>query len=56
MTPAGFVFIGIVIGGIIGYIVGTIRERNGKNKWTAGVFYSRCDKGIPESYHYRTHK
>ena len=31
-TSAGFVFIGIVIGGVIGYIVGTIRERNGKNK------------------------
>lgn len=32
MTPAGFVFIGFLIGAIAGFVVGTIRERKGMNK------------------------
>ena len=32
MTSAGFVFIGIAVGFIAGFIVGTIRERKGMNK------------------------
>ncbi len=32
MTPAGFVFIGFLIGAFVGFIVGTARERKGKNK------------------------
>lgn len=31
-TVAGFVFVGIAIGGVAGYFVGKIRERNGKSK------------------------
>lgn len=32
MTSAGFVFVGIIIWFIAGFIVGTIRERKGMNK------------------------
>ena len=32
MTPAGYLFIGIVIGLGISFIWGTIRERKGMNK------------------------
>ena len=32
MTPAGFVFIGFLIGTFTGFIAGTIRERKGMNK------------------------
>ena len=39
-TVAGFVFVGIVIGGVAGYFVGKIRKRNGKSKkWTAEVIH-----------------
>lgn len=31
-TAAGLVFVGILLGGVGGFIWGTIRERNGKNK------------------------
>lgn len=31
-TVAVLVFVGIVIGGVAGYFVGKIRERNGKSK------------------------
>lgn len=32
MTSAGFVAVGLIVGGVIGYIVGVIRERKGMNK------------------------
>ena len=32
MTPAGFVFVGFLIGAFAGFITGTIRERKGMNK------------------------
>lgn len=32
MMSAGYVAIGLVIGGVVGFIVGTVRERKGKNK------------------------
>lgn len=32
MTPAGYLFIGLVIGLAIGFIWGTIRERKDMNK------------------------
>lgn len=32
MTPAGFVFVGFLIGAFAGFIAGTIRERKGMNK------------------------
>lgn len=32
MTGAGYLFLGILIGGAVGFVVGTIRERKGKNK------------------------
>ena len=31
-TIAGFIFLGILIGGVGGFIWGTIRERKGMNK------------------------
>lgn len=32
MTPAGYLFIGLVIGLTIGFIWGVVRERKGMNK------------------------
>ena len=32
MTPAGFVFVGFLIGAFVGFVVGTARERKGMNK------------------------
>ena len=65
MTPAGFVFIGFLIGAFAGFIAGTIRERKGMNKKKRKVKESKTDEyanlgagygqhahGIPCSYYF----
>lgn len=66
MTPAGFVFIGFLIGAFAGFIAGTIRERKGMNKKKRKVKESKTDEyanlgagygqhahGIPCSYYFK---
>lgn len=33
MTSAGYVVIGMLIGGIIAYVVGAVRQIQGKDQW-----------------------
>lgn len=66
MTPAGFVFVGFLIGAFAGFIAGTIRERKGMNKKKRKVKESKTDEyanlgagygqhahGIPCSYYFK---
>ena len=65
-TIAGFIFLGILIGGVGGFIWGTIRERKGMNKKKRKVKESKTDEyanlgagygqhahGIPCSYYFK---
>jgi hypothetical protein len=69
MTPAGFVFVGFLIGAFAGFIAGTIRERKGMNKKkrkmrvdiktsedeyaNLGAGYGQHAHGIPCSYYFK---
>lgn len=37
MTTAGYVVTGMVIGGVIAYMVGAIRQYQGKDKWIGKI-------------------
>lgn len=52
-VPGYFLLFGFAIIGVI-----TLVEwhKNRKGKWTGNVFLRKYDKGIPNSYFYRTHK
>ena len=64
-TIAGFIFLGILIGGVGGFIWGTIRERKGMNKKrkvkesktdeyaNLGAGYGQHAHGIPCSYYFK---
>ena len=54
LTVPGFILLCVFAG--IGVYALIKNHKNRKGKWTEKVFSRKYDKGIPQSYYYRTKK
>lgn len=54
LTVPGFIILCVFAG--IGVYALIKNHKNRKGKWTEKVFSRKYDKGIPQSYYYRTKK
>ena len=54
LTVPGFILLCVFAG--IGVYALIKNHKNRKDKWTENIFLRKYDKGIPQSYYYRTKK